>query len=145
MSFLSYIDLIHKENRKKYDIPKYNRTFRTYIPISFPAQTGAVSFLIQKSALSKLLIVDGAQRVYLSDNDIISTILSMDDTDIRWFANQFIKLYQEKGIPFEFIIEGKNYTYQGIENYSSTKKISLFSDTSIQIQDLVLTCFKQLA
>lgn len=138
MSFLAHLDLIHENDRKKFSIPQNNYTFRTYIPIKFHSQTGTVSFLIQKAALSKLLIIDGAQRVYLSDNDIINTILCMDDVDVRWFLDQLVQLYQGKGSSFEFTIEGRNYTYQGIENYPSAKNISLFSDTVIQIQDLVL-------
>lgn len=138
MYFLTHIDSIYQQDRTKYNIPKSNRTFRSYIPIVFSSQTGTVSFLIQKATLSKLLIIDGTQRVYLSDNDIIHTILGMDDTDIRWFLDQFVELYQEKGSSFEFTIEGKNYSYRGIENYPSAKNISLFSDTLIQIQDLVL-------
>lgn len=138
MSFLSHIDLIHQNNRVKYNIPETNRTFRSYIPITFPAQSSSVCFLIQKATLSKLLILDGAQRVYLSDNNIISTIMHMEESDIRWFVDQLIRLYQAKGTPFEFIIDGQQYSFQGIENYHSSKVITLFSDTHIQVQDLVL-------
>lgn len=138
MYFLTQIDSIYQQDRAKYNIPESNRTFRSYIPIVFPSQTGTVSFLIQKATLSKLLIIDGSQRVYLSDNNIINTILGMDNMDKRWFFEQFIRLYQGKGPSFEFSIDGKNYSYQGIENYHSVKNISLFSDTLIQIQDLVL-------
>lgn len=138
MSFLSHIDLIHQNNRAEYNIPETNRAFRSYIPIAFPAQSSSVSFLIQKAILSKLLILDGAQRVYLSDNNIISTILHMEESDIRWFVDQLIRLYQAKGTPFEFIIDGQQYSFQGIENYHSSKAITLFSDTHIQVQDLVL-------
>ena len=138
MWFLSHIDSIYQEEREKYAIPSNNFTFRTYIPIEFTASNGSVSFLIQKAVLSKLLIVDGAQRVYLSDNDIMNTILKMENSDIEWFLNQFIKLYNAPSSQFEFLIKDKKYFYPGIENYPSTASINLFSDTTIQIQDLVL-------
>lgn len=78
MSFLKRIDKLHKENRSVYGIETSNNDFSSFINVEPVDISLTQKFIIRKQEKAKLLLVSGKQRVYLSDNDIISTILDME-------------------------------------------------------------------
>ena len=133
MSFLKRIDKLHKENRSVYGIEMSNNDFSSFINVEPVDISLTQKFIIRKQEKAKLLLVSGKQRVYLSDNDIISTILDMEKNCIDWFLNSFIKLYNDEFEVFNFKLEDKLYKGIGISYYQSQREISLFSDTKIDI------------
>lgn len=137
MSFLKRIDKLHKENRSVYGIETSNNDFSSFINVEPVDISLTQKFIIRKQEKAKLLLVSGKQRVYLSDNDIISTILDMEKNCIDWFLNSFIKLYNDEFEVFNFKLEDKLYKGIGISYYQSQREISLFSDTKIDINDFI--------
>ena len=137
MSFLKRIDKLHKENRSVYGIEMSNNDFSSFINVEPVDISLTQKFIIRKQEKAKLLLVSGKQRVYLSDNDIISTILDMEKNCIDWFLNYFIKLYNDEFEVFNFKLEDKLYKGIGISYYQSQREISLFSDTKIDINDFI--------
>ena len=137
MSFLKRIDKLHKENRSVYGIEMSNNDFSSFINVKPVDISLTQKFIIRKQEKAKLLLVSGKQRVYLSDNDIISTILDMEKNCIDWFLNSFIKLYNDEFEVFNFKLEDKLYKGIGISYYQSQREISLFSDTKIDINDFI--------
>ena len=137
MSFLKRIDKLHKENRSVYGIEMSNNDFSSFINVEPVDISLTQKFIIRKQEKAKLLLVSGKQRVYLSDNDIISTILDMEKNCIDWFLNSFIKLYNDEFEVFNFKLEDKLYKGIGISYYQSQREISLFSDTKIDINDFI--------
>lgn len=133
MLFLQEIDKIYEDTRRKYDIPARNVDFSAFIPIRITIEGRDFSFLIRKGKKAKLLILSGKQQVYLSDVQIMNTILSMEPTDVEWFLGQFVDLYQGRGTEISLHFNRKKYTYTGIHAYPNEKKLMLFSDTSIDI------------
>lgn len=137
MSFLKRIDKLHKENRSVYGIEMSNNDFSSFINVEPVDISLTQKFIIRKQEKAKLLLVSGKQRVYLSDNDIISTILDMEKNCIDCFLNSFIKLYNDEFEVFNFKLEDKLYKGIGISYYQSQREISLFSDTKIDINDFI--------
>ena len=137
MSFLKRIDKLHKENRSVYGIEMSNNDFSSFINVEPVDISLTQKFIIRKQEKAKLLLVSGKQRVYLSDNDIISTILNMEKNCIDWFLNSFIKLYNDEFEVFNFKLEDRLYKGIGISYYQSQREISLFSDTKIDINDFI--------
>lgn len=137
MSFLKKIDEIHIDNRANLRIATDNGDFSSFINVEPVEKSLKSKFIIKKQEKSKLLIVSGKQRVYLSDNDIISSILSLDKKYIDWFLNAFIRLYNNEIKPFKFKISDLEFTGIGIDYYPDLYEITLFSDTVIDINDLV--------
>lgn len=138
MTFLEYIDELYLDACKRFEIPKKPIvTFRWFVPIE-PQKWDVVShFLISKQEKSKLLILDGKQRVYLSDLQVVKTILEMEEEDQKWFLAQFIKLYGGEYTSFFFKIESKIFEGNGMCRYPTKKVIKLFSDSNIDINDFV--------
>ncbi len=137
MSFLKKIDELHEENKITYGIKSSNNDFSSFFCIEPIGTSLNKKFIIRKQKKSRLLIVSGSQRVYLSDYHIISTILSMSKTYISWFLNEFIKLYNEDYKPFKFKIINEEFEGVGINYFSKPHKILLFSDTKIDINDFI--------
>ena len=129
MLFLEKIDEHHNLCRESMSIPTENRDFCSFIPISISDKSKSKSFLIMKSNRAKLLLIDGKQKIYLSDWDIMRTILDMEEADIEWFLRQFSRLYQGEGTDIQLDIFGEQYSGKGIETYPYDKKLYLFSDT----------------
>ena len=117
MSFLKKIDILHETCRKVYGIDKNNKIFSSFINIEPVEKNLTQKFVIKKQEKSKLLVVSGNQRVYLSDYSIISTILRMDHDDIEWFLKEFIKAYNNEYEPFKFKIEDEVFEVVGINYY----------------------------
>lgn len=137
MSFLKRIDELHAENRSVYGIEASNNDFSSFFNVEPVEVALTQKFIIRKQEKAKLLIVSGKQRVYLSDNDIISTILHMEKNCIDWFLDSFIKLYNDEFEVFNFKLENKLYEGVGISYYQSQYEILLFSDTKIDINDFI--------
>ena len=138
MNFLSKIDKI-------YNIHKYNEStgvtddnfisYIDYIPTNFNVTK---EFLIKKQKKSKLLIVDRKQRIYLSDIDIINIILKLEENDFFWLMDKFVKLYRNEGFIIESELGNSNIIeYKGIPEYSTDKKLNIFTDSEISINDLI--------
>ncbi len=139
MDFLHQLDSLHRKCMRENNVTPKNRDFRSYHEISFDTESMSDRFLIQKNMTkAKLLLVDGEQKVYLSDSQIIETILSLGITDIQWFVTQLCLLYSGKGSYFGFTIGGEKYNFTGISSYPGKKEILLPSDTTIDIGDFCI-------
>lgn len=133
MLFLEHIDSIHKENIEELAIAKDNSDFKSIIPIQIEYDDRAFDFEIRKSKKSKLFLIDGRQRVYLSDADIIKTILEMTEHDVKWYLTQFIHLYTAQKRTMNIIIDEECYPVQGIPMRREDKVIQLFTDSIIRM------------
>lgn len=131
MPFLTKIDEIHEETRQQLSVQTSNKKFCTYIPIEISDGKYRFPYLIRKEEKSKILAVSGLQRVYLSDYHVLSTILSMDTTDIEWFLGQFISLYIGKGSSINFFLADDKFSYPGIPAFPELRELTLLSDTQI--------------
>lgn len=138
MLFLQKIDELHQNNRDKYLIPLEDKSFSSFIPVSLSCGEISYSFLIKKQNKSKLLITCGKQRVYLSDIQILKTILTMPDDDISWFISQFVLLCNGEGKPIAINIDGENYFGCGIDLYNTDKTLHLISDSTIEYNEFIM-------
>ena len=138
MMFLEYIDQLYSEACITFSIPQEPKvSFRWFVLIK-PLKWDTTSrFLISKQEKSKLLIMDGRQRVYLSDIQIVNTILNMEKEDQQWFLSQFVKIYKGEVTSFFFKIKSEIFEGQGICRYPQKKPLKLFSDSSIDINDFI--------
>lgn len=135
MYFLEKIDDIYNTFRTENSIPIENKNFYIEIPILI-SQHGHSSccrhsYIIRKSQKAKLLICQDGQRIYLSDYDIINTILSMDSATIDWFLTQFISLFSGCSYPVELSFDGITFVCHGIDIFPNGKNFTLFSDTTL--------------
>ncbi len=137
MNFLEYIDAVYSETRKNLNISSENDEFSCFIPIKPLRYSTKCEFLIKKQKHSKLFVVIGTQRVYLSDINIIKVVLSLDDDKIRWFIEQFCNLYVKNNDSFLFEVNGKKFKGTGIEFYSEKLDIILHSDSIISVNDFI--------
>ena len=137
MNFLEYIDSIYSGELKKFDIDLEREEFNSFIQIEPLNYSTKNMFLIRKQIHSKLFIVVGKQRIYLSDLHIIKTILSLDVKDITWFFNQLCNLYINDNNVHSFKINEKEFAGSGIEYFSDDKEIVLYTDSIISINDFI--------
>lgn len=133
MLFLQKIDNRFEKTCSQYLVSSKNDDFYIYIPIDIYNNTHRFQAVIRKGKKSKLLILSGKQRVYLTDDQIITTILSMSGREIEWFLTQFISLYVGNGAQTTFVLDGEEFTYTGIHSYPERKEILLLSDTNIEL------------
>lgn len=138
MMFLQKIDELHQDSRRKYTIPLENKNFSSFIPISLVCGDISYRYLIKKAEKAKLLITCGKQRIYLSDIQIINTILTMPNDDIIWFLKQFVMFYKGNSEKITIRIDGEEYIGCGISLYMADKDLHLFSDSIIKYNDFVM-------
>lgn len=139
MDFLEKIDSIYNEEREKYRVPLDNRDFSVFIPIDITDSDKTYRYVISKGDKAKLQFVDGNQYVYLSDIQIIETILRVrDQTVLEWFVHQFISLYKGRGMPVYFLIGDVKYKGYGIQSFPNERRLMLLSDTDV---DITAFCF----
>lgn len=131
MYFLKKLDLMHESNRQNHNIPNENKDFTSHIPVAISVGEDSFEFEIRKNEKSKLFLVSGKQRVYLSDFDIMNIILHMNTEDQNWFLKQFIGLYNGNAEPFYLVIGHEKFQCYGIPSFPNGKQLMLFSDTSI--------------
>ena len=137
MNFLEDIDEIYKQICTKNGIDGKDSKFSCFIPIEMEDYKSECGFQIKKQEKAKLLLLVGGQRIYISDIQVINTILAMDKEDIDWFLQQFIHLYKGQTSDIMFKINEKSYHFQGIQQYPSKKNIYLFSDSLITFNDFI--------
>ena len=137
MNFLEYIDSIYSTELKNFDIDLEREEFNSFIPIEPLNYSTKNIFLIGKQIHSKLFIVVGKQRIYLSDINIIRTILSLETEDIAWFIEQLCNLYRNDNNAHSFKINEKEFNGSGIEYFSDDKEIMLYTDSVISINDFI--------
>lgn len=137
MNFLEYIDIIYSTELKNLNINLESEEYSSFIPIKPLAYSTNNVFLIRKQMRSKLLIVVGKQRVYLSDLYIIKTILNLDAKEITWFFKQLCGLYINDNNAHSFKINEKKFKGSGIEYFSDDKEIMLHTDSVISINDFI--------
>lgn len=136
-NLLTIIDKIHNNYRKKYLIPDNNQEFSSYIPVKITAAEKNYHYLIWKRDRARLLLLCGEQRIYLSDAEIIETILRMDKAIIEWLLCQFIALYQNKGYQMVLAIDKLSFKSYGIMPYPKQNNMYLFSDSLIDMNYFV--------
>lgn len=137
MSFLNKIDDIYRTARETFSIQQENTEFSCFIPIESVGYESSCEFVIKKQEKAKLLLVEGKQRVHISDLQVLHTILGMAQDDIEWFLQRFIELYLGKACQIQFRLAGELFDGTGIEYYPSKKELHLFSDSMIDINDFV--------
>ena len=137
MNFLEYIVSIYSEELKKFDIDLKREEFNSFIPIEPLNYSTKNMFLIRKQIHSKLFIIVGKQRIYLSDLHIIKSILNLDTKDITWFLNQLCNLYINDNNVYSFKINEKEFAGSGIEYFPDDKEIVLYTDSIISINDFI--------
>lgn len=135
MDFLRRIDAIYEVERAKY--PESDDSFGCFIDIEPINQETTHSFIIKKREKSMLLIVDGNQRVHMSDLQIVNCIRYMRPSDRNWFLQQFIELYSGKSRKISFKINGDIFEGCGIELFPQKKELYIFSDTTITYNDFI--------
>lgn len=135
MNLLEKIDSIYEYETKKYTYG-IDKNFSIYIPVK-PINIDSLlcTFLIKKQKKAKMMLCDGKQRIYLSDIDIIKIILNTDCSD--WFIEQLVRLYRDICVTSEIQLDNEKYTCRGISYYPNKKHILLFSDSLIDINDLI--------
>jgi len=138
MNLLECIDAISDKTHLEYNIPQNNKKFTSFIPIEAVNHTSSCNFLIKKQDKAKLLFIVGRQRIYLSDLQIINTILSMDNDTISWFIKNFASLYDNNLYKVQFKIDGDIYDGCGIERFPKKKNLLLFTDSVIDINDFIV-------
>ena len=131
MPFLQKIDELYGKIRQEYSPTSVGDDFNVFFPIEISDGKNKSSFSIRKGKKAKLLVISGKQRVYLSDYQIINTILSMDREDVQWYLKQFVLLYTGKGHQIVFSLDATDYTYLGIPAFPTDKSLLLFSDINI--------------
>lgn len=136
VDFLTKIDDIYKRYCDKYKIE--NDFFSYFIPIK-PLNCSNITcdFFIKKQENSKMMLLSGSQRVYISDLQIINTILGFDTKIIEWFITQLVILYTNPKYKVKFMIENEEFEGYGISYYNEKIKFNLFSDTLIDINDFI--------
>ena len=138
MEFLELLDQLHKDVAIKHKVAPTDRDFRSYHTIDFGKVSSKGRFTIQKKLIkSKLLIVDGKQRVYLSDSQIIETILEMPSDNIAWFLDQMVNLYNGNGSSFTFTINKQSFDFVGIPYFHQEQVVLLPSDTTVDINEFI--------
>lgn len=137
MNFLEYIDSIYSMELKKFNIDLECEEFNSFISIEPLNYSTKNKFLIRKQKHSKLFIVVGKQRIYLSDINIIRTILCLSKEDITWFIKQLCNLYIADNNTLSFRINGKEFNGSGIEYFSNDKELMLYTDSIISINDFI--------
>lgn len=136
-NFLEKIDDVYNVAREAFAVPAENKTFSCFIPVVPIDCRTTKKFVIKKQEKAKLLLIEGKQRVYISDLQVINTILSTDISTVRWFIQQFVALYRGNMHPVLFEIDGNNFEGSGMVCYDGTKEINLFSDTLVDINDFI--------
>ena len=137
MSFLNKIDATHTYCQSEYRTEELSKSFSTYISVEPVGINLTKQFVIQKQEKAKLLLVSEKQRVYLSDYQILSTILHLDKDLIDWFIRSFLELYKGNFKVFKFKVADEEFNGIGIGYYPNPKEIVLFSDTQIDINDFI--------
>lgn len=137
MSFLNFIDKIYEDEKQQYNSDILESDFSSFIEIKTEDIILNRTFVIKKQEKTKLLLVDGKQKVYLSDENIISLIKNQSESVSNWFLNSFLRYLIGKGRDISFVVNGRTFTSRGIEYYPDEYSIVLHSDTEIDINDLV--------
>lgn len=138
MEFLELLDQLHKAVAEENSVSAKDRNFRSYHAIGFDGDSPSDRFIIQKNLIkAKLLIVDGKQKVYLSDDQIVETILEMPASKITWFLMQMVNLYNGTGSSFIFSIAEQHFNFVGIPYLPSKETILLPSDTHATINEFI--------
>lgn len=126
MNFLNKIDDKYRTVRETFGIQHENTEFSCFIPVETVGYESSCGFYVKKQEKAKLLLVKGKQRVYISDLQILHTILGMKKDDIDWFLQRFIALYMGKTCQIQFRLDGELFDGCGIENYPSKKELHFF-------------------
>lgn len=137
MDFLEYIDQQHAKEKSNYNSDEINDSFSTYLTVQPKSFCGSCKYLIKKQDKAKLLLLCGKQRVYLSDSDIIKTIIYLPKEVSNWFLKQFTLAYQDNYVPFDFQINSTCFTGYGISKHPDDIRISLISDSEITINEFI--------
>ena len=148
MSFLERLDKYHQTyitqyaseknpyaitNEKSLDSTAY------YVEIKLPQSHDLCSFYIRKGKKASLIMKVGDQHIYLSDIDVVKTILGMEDADKDWFLEQFVKAYKADYTEYCFYIDDIEYSGIGLPLCPNNKILQLHTDSTIMYDDFI--CF----
>lgn len=141
MFFRQTINDLYNGYRVKYSVPENNIAFSCHVPLSIENKVHAFPFDFwyhRKRNGNKKLVLSlgffvGQQRIYLSDQQIIHTILKMDESDINWFFEKLLLLSKGEGESLIIKVDDKVYPYRGFPIYPKKKVVHLFTDSIIGI------------
>jgi hypothetical protein len=139
MHFLEYLDKQYIDYKKVNGIPEMNRQYRYYEEV-IPQNTDDDNqkFEILKIGdKTKILICFKSLKVYLSDLDIINTILKLPEDEINWFIDEFYYICNKQYTLFEFEISKKKFRGIGLPYKESTNKIRIQCDNEVSINSFI--------
>ena len=134
----TYIDHYVKKDNPYTSTNNEKKNSAIYINIDFPHLDTICSFYVLKRARASLIMKVGDQHIYLSDIDIVNTILKMDDADKDWFIKQFVQAYKGKYSKYSFHIDDILYSGIGLPLHFEGKKLLLHTDSVITYNDFII-------
>lgn len=137
VTFLEYLDDLYAEVCKINNIQKDNEEFRIYenlIPLDFTTKN---AFLCLKAQKTKILFCQSNVKVYLSDNDIISSIVNLDGNTVNFLMNEFVELFKKPKNIFKFQINDQVFYGKGINYVDSDTNFLLHTDNVININEFI--------
>ncbi|SDB24940.1 hypothetical protein SAMN02910317_01201 [Ruminococcaceae bacterium FB2012] len=137
MNILEKIDEIYKTEIEELSSNFLVSDYYSHISIASDVIHSSCQFVIRKQKKAKLMLIEGKQKVFLSDIDIINTIIAMSAEDVNWFLSEFVDLYQNKYKKILLNINGTEYNGYGMNYYPKEKSLTLFSDTTITFNDFI--------
>lgn len=139
MHFLEYLDKQYIDYKKVNGIPEMNKQYRYYQKV-IPNNIGddKQEFeMLKIGDKSKILICFKSLRVYLSDLDIINTILKLPEDEIKWFIDGFFNVCNGKYTLFEFEFNKEKFMGKGLPYKEASNKIRIKCDTEISINSFI--------
>lgn len=136
-TFLVYLDKLYNKARETNCIQENNLEYRHYeklIPLDFISEN---AFLCLKQKKTKILFCQSNVKVYLSDADIINTIVSLDNGTAKFLLNEFIDLYKGQYNKFKFKIKNQIFEGQGIKYKDKDINFLLYTDNNININEFI--------
>ena len=138
LNFLQILDKEYEKTRSLQKVQKYNTDFAIFKKIEPIGIYSKNNFFCYKKNKTKILFCTKNCKVYLTDQDILNIILSLENNNFTNFLEKFIDLYT--GVTFNFrfkidmnIFEGIGIPYE--EN--NDKKILLYTDNEISINEFI--------
>jgi hypothetical protein len=131
------MDKLYESARTTCNIQVDNEEYRHYeklIPLDFTTKN---EFLCLKVKKTKILFCQSNVKVYLSDADIIRTIVKFDDNTVNFFLEKFSELYNGNGQIFRYRVNSRDFDGRGLEYVKNKSSFLLHCDMEININDFI--------
>lgn len=138
LNFLQILDKEYEKIRSLQKVQKYNADFAIFKKIEPIGIYSKNNFLCYKKNKTKILFCPKNCKVYLTDQDILNIILSLENNNFTNFLEKFIDLYTGVTFNFRFKIGMKIFEGIGIPyEENNDKKILLYTDNEISINEFI--------